>query len=86
MVALASSYGAHRLHRRVIATDSASGGVQETFEIQTVDRTYNRHERSIFKRVGESVQKKFGYVPGKDVEEALPLVTFKQEEFSEIEE
>ena len=40
----------------------------------------------IFKRVGESVQKKFGYVPGKDVEEALPLVTFKQEEFSEIEE
>ena len=40
----------------------------------------------IFKRVGESIQKMFGYVPGKDVEEALPLVTFKQEEFSEIEE
>jgi len=40
----------------------------------------------IFKRVGESVQKKFEYVPGKDVEEPLPLVTFKQEEFSEIEE
>ena len=41
---------------------------------------------AIFKKVGESVQKMFGYIPGKDVEEDIPLVTFKKEEFSEVEE
>jgi len=40
----------------------------------------------IFKKVGESVQEMFEYTPGKDAEEEVPLVTFKQEEFSEIEE
>ncbi len=40
----------------------------------------------IFKKVGESVQNMFDYVAGKDVEEEIPLVTFKQEEFVEIEE
>jgi formate dehydrogenase subunit beta len=40
----------------------------------------------IFKKVGESVQKMFDYTPGKNVEEEIPLVTFKQEEFVEVEE
>lgn len=39
----------------------------------------------IFKKVGESVQKLFDYTPGKDVEEKIPLVTFKKEEFAEVE-
>ena len=41
---------------------------------------------TIFKKVGESIQKTFNYVPGKNVDEEIPLVTFKQEEFAEIEE
>jgi formate dehydrogenase subunit beta len=40
----------------------------------------------IFKKVGESIQKKFDYIPGKNVKEEIPLITFKQEEFVEIEE
>jgi len=40
----------------------------------------------IFKKVGESVQKMFKYIPGKIIEEEIPLVTFEQEEFAEIEE
>jgi formate dehydrogenase subunit beta len=40
----------------------------------------------IFKKVGESIQKMFEYTPGKDIEEEIPLVSFKQEEFAEIEE
>jgi formate dehydrogenase subunit beta len=40
----------------------------------------------IFKKVGESIQEMFKYTPGKNVEEEVPLVTFKQEELSEIEE
>jgi len=39
----------------------------------------------IFKKVGESIQKMFDYIPGKNIEEEIPLVTFKQEEFVEIE-
>jgi formate dehydrogenase subunit beta len=39
----------------------------------------------IFKRVGESVQKMFEYIPGKDVEEKIPLTTFEKEEFAEVE-
>jgi len=39
----------------------------------------------IFKKVGESVQKMFDYIPGKDAEEDIPLVTFKEEEFAEVE-
>jgi len=41
--------------------------------------------RYIFKKVGESVQKMFDYIPGKDAEEDIPLVTFKEEEFAEVE-
>ena len=41
---------------------------------------------SIFKKVSESVQKKFDYISGKDIEEKMPLITFKQDELSEIEE
>jgi len=40
----------------------------------------------IFKKVSESVQKIFEYIPGKNLEEQLPLVTFEKEEFAEIEE
>jgi len=40
----------------------------------------------IFKKVGESVQKMFDYVPGKNVEEEIPLVTFEEEEFTEVED
>jgi len=40
----------------------------------------------IFKKIGESVQQMFDYVPGKDYDEPIPLVTFENEEFSEIEE
>jgi len=41
---------------------------------------------SIYKKVGESVQKLFDYVPGKDVEEEIPLLTFEKEELSEFED
>ena len=40
----------------------------------------------IFKKVGESVQNMFKYIPGKDLDEAIPLITFEKEEFSDIEE
>jgi len=36
-------------------------------------------------KVGDSVQKAFDYLPGKDVEEGLPITTFTPEEFVEIE-
>ena len=40
----------------------------------------------IFKKVGESVQNTFQYVPGKKRDELIPLVTFEGGELSEIEE
>jgi formate dehydrogenase subunit beta len=40
----------------------------------------------IFKKVGESVQKMFEYVPGKDIDEDIPLVAYKKEEFSDVED
>ena len=40
----------------------------------------------IFKKIGESVQKMFDYIPGKNVEEEIPLITFEEEEFAEVEE
>lgn len=40
----------------------------------------------IFKKIGESVQKMFGYIPGANVSEEIPLITFEKEEFAEIEE
>ena len=39
----------------------------------------------VFKKVSESVQKMFDYIPGKDVEEEIPLITFKKDEFAEYE-
>lgn len=39
----------------------------------------------IFKKIGESIQQMFEYVPGKSVEEEIPLITYKQEEFTDIE-
>jgi len=39
---------------------------------------------SIFFKVGDSLQKLFDYLPGKDIEQPLPLGTFKTEEFAEI--
>jgi len=41
---------------------------------------------TIFLRVGESVQDMFDYIPGKDVEEPIPLTTFETEEFAQVEE
>lgn len=41
---------------------------------------------TIFLKVGESVQKVFDYLPGKDVEEAIPLTTFETEELTEVED
>ena len=35
-------------------------------------------------RSGEAVQKAFDYVPGKDMEEGIPITTFKPEEFAGI--
>jgi len=40
----------------------------------------------IFKKVGESVQKVFDYIPGKDVEEEIPLITFDKDELAEVED
>jgi len=37
----------------------------------------------IFKKTGEAVQKIFDYIPGKDVDEAIPLLTFEKDEFEE---
>ncbi len=36
-------------------------------------------------KMGEAVQRAFDYLPGKDIEEGLPLATFTPEEFAEIE-
>ena len=40
----------------------------------------------IFKKVGESVQKLFDYIPGRDVKEEIPLLTFEKDELSEVED
>ena len=39
---------------------------------------------SIFRLVGDKVQKVFNYVPGRSLEEELPLATFKEEELQEV--
>jgi formate dehydrogenase subunit beta len=38
----------------------------------------------LFKKVGEAVQARFEYVPGRDVKEALPINTFQPMEFKEM--
>jgi formate dehydrogenase subunit beta len=39
---------------------------------------------SIFRTVGDKVQKVFDYVPGRSLEEVLPLATFKEDELKEV--
>lgn len=39
---------------------------------------------NIFRLVGEQVQKMFDYVPGRSLDEELPLTTFKEEELPDI--
>ena len=39
---------------------------------------------TVFSRVGDSLQKVFSYLPGRDVEEPVPSGTYKEEEFSEV--
>lgn len=41
---------------------------------------------TIFLKVGEEVQKLFNYIPGKNVEEAVPLTKYEKEEFAEVED
>lgn len=41
---------------------------------------------TIFLKVGEEVQKLFNYIPGKNVEEAIPLTKYEKEEFAEVED
>ncbi len=38
----------------------------------------------VFRAVGQEVQAVFEYVPGRDVEEPLPLITFREDEWSEV--
>ena len=39
----------------------------------------------IYKKVGEAVQRMFDYLPGRDVEEEIPLKTFELQELSDVE-
>jgi hypothetical protein len=39
---------------------------------------------NLFSAVGAQVQEAFGYLPGRDVNEALPLVTFQANEWTEV--
>lgn len=41
---------------------------------------------TIFTKTGESVQKMFDYIPGRDVEEDIPIATFEEQELSEVED
>ena len=38
----------------------------------------------VFRAIGQRVQETFGYIPGRDVDEPLPLVTFKEDEWLEV--
>ena len=38
----------------------------------------------VFRAVGQQVQETFDYEPGRDVEEPLPLVTFREDEWMEV--
>jgi len=38
----------------------------------------------VFRTIGQQVQEVFDYVPGRSVEEALPLVTFREDEWMEV--
>jgi formate dehydrogenase subunit beta len=39
---------------------------------------------AVFKKVGEHTASLFEYVPGRDVEESIPVMVFKEEEFGEL--
>jgi len=39
---------------------------------------------SVFKKIGENTAALFDYVPGRDVEEDIPVMVFKEEEFKEL--
>jgi formate dehydrogenase subunit beta len=39
---------------------------------------------TVFRAIGERLQAAFGYVPGRSVDELLPLVTFKEDEWTEL--
>ncbi len=39
---------------------------------------------AVFRAIGQQVQETFEYVPGQNVEELLPLVTFKEDEWMEV--
>jgi formate dehydrogenase subunit beta len=39
---------------------------------------------AMFKKVGEHTASLFDYVPGRDIEEAIPVMVFKEEEFNEL--
>ena len=38
----------------------------------------------VFRAIGQQVQEVFEYVPGRSVEEPLPLVTFREDEWMEV--
>ena len=38
----------------------------------------------VFRAIGADVQAAFGYVPGRDLDEPLPLVTFRENEWTEV--
>jgi formate dehydrogenase subunit beta len=38
----------------------------------------------VFRAIGQQVQEVFEYVPGRDVDEPLPLVTFREDEWMEV--
>ena len=39
---------------------------------------------SVFKKTGEETAALFDYVPGRDSEESIPVMVFKEEEFEEL--
>jgi formate dehydrogenase subunit beta len=38
----------------------------------------------VFRTIGQEVQAEFNYVPGADVEEPLPMITFREEEWTHV--
>jgi formate dehydrogenase subunit beta len=38
----------------------------------------------VFRAIGQRVQEKFGYLPGRSLDEPLPLITFKADEWEEV--
>jgi len=41
---------------------------------------------SIFRKAGKAVQDVFKYIPGKDVEDKIPVTTFEEEELTSVED